>query len=303
MAIWANENASNMKSQFAHLRHRGVPTPPRASRRIAVFLAAALSLLFLAAGASAGCPVDGGERAMVSSVTDRGEIALADGRVARLAGLDIPDSTRGELQNGASARAWLASHLVGRAVALRILAARTDRWGRLLADIENPDSAGGRAESIALGLLTVGLPRVRPESEAKDCLNERLAAENSARSDGLGLWTDPYYGVVEAADLDELRQRDGQFAIVEGVVLRVGLGRDRTWLDFGRRGGFSAVVALRQAKAFERAGLLLSALAGAKIRVRGAMDNRFGLRMAISSPDQIERLSQSVGTSEAEPDK
>jgi hypothetical protein len=93
MAIWANENASNMKSQFAHLRHRGVPTPPRASRRIAVFLAAALSLLFLAAGASAGCPVDGGERAMVSSVTDRGEIALADGRVARLAGLDIPDST------------------------------------------------------------------------------------------------------------------------------------------------------------------------------------------------------------------
>jgi hypothetical protein len=62
-------------------------------------------------------------------------------------------------------------------------------------------------------------------------------------------------------------------------------------------------VATRQAKAFERAGLVLSALAGAKIRVRGAMDDRFGLRMAIEDPDQIERLSDNVGPSEAKPDK
>ena len=80
-------------------------------------------------------------------------------------------------------------------------------------------------------------------------------------------------------------------------------GRDRTWLDFGRRGSFTAVVVTRQAKAFERAGLVLSALAGARIRVRGAMDTRFGLRMAISGPEQIERLSQGVGTSEAKPGK
>jgi endonuclease YncB( thermonuclease family) len=301
MAIWANKNASNMKSQSAHLRDGGVLVPPRARRRIA--LGGALLLILLAGGASAACPVDDGERAIVSSVTERGEIALADGRVARLAGLDIPDPSRGEPQSATGAGAWLASHLVGRAAVLHVLAARTDRWGRLVADIATRDPGGGAPESIALGLLAAGLARVRPEWEARDCLSERLAAENSARADGLGLWTDPYYGVVEAADLDELCQRDGQFAIVEGVVLRVGMGRDRTWLDFGRRGGFTSVVALRQAKAFERAGLLLSSLAGAKIRVRGAMDNRFGLRMAISNPDQIERLSQNIGASEAIPGK
>jgi hypothetical protein len=33
------------------------------------------------------------------------------------------------------------------------------------------------------------------------------------------------------------------------------------------------------------------------------MDNRFGLRMAISGPDQIERVAQSAGLDEAKPGK
>jgi hypothetical protein len=39
---------------------------------------------------------------------------------------------------------------------------------------------------------------------------------------------------------------------------------------------------------------VIAALAGAKIRVRGALDNRFGLRMEISDPDGIERLGESA---------
>jgi endonuclease YncB( thermonuclease family) len=251
----------------------------------------------------AACLSAGVERASVSSITERGEIALADGRLARLAGLDIPDPGRGDPESAANARAWLSSRLLGREVGLRVLSARTDRWGRLLADISVTVQSAASPASISLGLLSAGLARVRPETEARDCLAERLAAEDAARTEGLGLWTDPYYGVAEATDLDDLRRRDGQFALVEGVVLRVGGGRDRTWLDFGRRGSFTAVVATRQAKAFERAGLVLSALAGARIRVRGAMDNRFGLRMAIAEPEQIEQLSQGSGASGAKPGK
>ena len=269
---------------------------------MALLLAAALWFVG-PARAEASCSAADGERASVSSITERGEIVLADGRVARLAGLDIPDPSRGDPESAANARAWLSSRLVGHEADLRVLAARTDRWGRLLADIFVTSQNALSPASISLGLLSAGFARVRPEIEAKNCLAERLAAEDSARADGLGLWTDPYYGVVEATDLDDLRQRDGQFAIVEGVVLRVGAGRDRTWLDFGRRGSFTAVVATRQAKAFERAGLILSALAGVKIRVRGAMDNRFGLRMTISGPEQIEQLSQDAGASGAKPDQ
>jgi endonuclease YncB( thermonuclease family) len=297
------KNASIMKSESAHLRVKTDLMNPRAPRRLLLILVGALSLVGLPRGAGAACPTGGGERVTVAAVNERGEIALADGRVARLAGLDIPDASRGDPQSAANARAWLSSRLAGREADLRAFAARTDRWGRLLVDISAIDQSAASPLSMALGLLSAGLARVRPEIETRNCLTERLAAEDKARAEGLGLWTDPYYGVAEATNLDDLRQRDGQFAIVEGVVLRVGTGRDRTWIDFGRRGSFTAVVATRQAKAFERAGLVLSALAGAKIRVRGAMDARFGIRMAISDPEQIEQLSQGAGASEAKPGK
>ena len=234
----------------------------------------------------------------MASISERGEIVLADGRSLRLAGLDIPDAGRGAPENAAQARAWLSSKLIGHEVALRLLSAHTDRWGRWLADISTTDA--GAPVSVAVALLSAGLARVRPESEARACVTERLAAGDAARTDGLGLWTDPYYGVVEATDLDDLRERDGQFAIVEGVVLRVGAGRSRIWLDFGRRGSFSAVVATKQAKTFEHDGVSLSSLAGVRLRVRGAMDNRFGLRMAISEPEQIEELAQSAAARETD---
>jgi endonuclease YncB( thermonuclease family) len=204
-----------------------------------------VATLLIAGSARGGCPVAGGERAAVASITPRGELVLADGRVARLAGLDIPDPSRGDPDNAAKARAWLGAHLNDGAVDLRALSKKTDRWGRLLADFSAPNQAAA-PQSLALGLLAAGLARVRPEAEARDCAVERLAVEDSARANGLGLWTDPYYGVVQSDDLEDLRPRDGQFAIVEGVVLRVGQGRERIWLDFGRRGSFSAVASARE---------------------------------------------------------
>jgi hypothetical protein len=69
-----------------------------------------------------------------------------------------------------------------------------------------------------------GFARVKPEVETRDCQGPRLAAEDRAREQGLGLWVDPYYSIVRASDGDELRARDGLFAIVEGKVLKVGVG-------------------------------------------------------------------------------
>jgi endonuclease YncB( thermonuclease family) len=269
---------------------------PRALRRATVILA----LLLLAAPASAACPAAGDQRATVAAISGRGEILLADGRQARLAGLDVPDPGRGDPKSAAAARQWLTRRLVGRQVGLRLLAARPDRWGRLLADVFT-DDGGAPPASVALGLLSAGLARVRPEVEASACHASRLAAEGVARANGLGLWTDPYYGVVEATALDDLRQRDGEFVVVEGVVRRVGEGRSRIYVDFGGRGGFTAVATTRQARAFERAGFALAGLAGQRIRVRGAMDNRFGLRMALTGPDQIERATSGAGTNEGKP--
>jgi len=251
--------------------------------------------------ARAACPTDGDAPARAVGVTERLEIVLDDGRLMRLAGLDTPDPTRGEPETAANARAFLNRLLVGRDGAVKVLAPRPDRWNRSLADLFVPGPVSQKPESAALALLAAGFARVRPEAETRDCLAARLAAENAARAQGLGLWTDPYYSVVMASDREDLGGRDGLFAIVEGKVLRVGVGRSRYYVDFGRRGAFSASVPKRQEKLFRQAGIELTALAGANLRMRGALDNRFGPRMEIVDPQQIERIDASEGNKEAVP--
>ena len=51
----------------------------------------------------------------------------------------------------------------------------------------------------------------------------------------------------------------------------------------------------------QRAGRSLTALAGQTIRVRGALDNRFGLRIEIAEPAMIERLARARRAGESKP--
>jgi endonuclease YncB( thermonuclease family) len=271
-------------------------------RARAALRAPAFALLLLrCALAGAACPAAGDTMARVAGVTDRLELELADGRTVRLAGLDAPDPGRGDPQTASNARAFLLQWLVGRETGLKLLAPRPDRWNRTLADLFVAQSGPDAQQSMALALLAGGFARVRPEAETRDCLAQRLAAETAARAQGLGLWTDPYYAVVSAGDGDDLRARDGLFAIVEGKVQRVGVGRSRYYIDFGRRGAFTATIPRRQEKQFARAGLDISALTGARLRLRGALDNRFGLRMEIADPQQIERVEAGEGNKKAVP--
>ncbi len=251
-----------------------------------------LALILVAPAHAAPCGAGAAQPATVASVGERFELTLADGRHVRLAGLDAPDPDRGEPAIAAASRDFATRWLAGRDVALRVLYAKPDRWGRLPADLAAPppDKPAGAAVSVAAFLLQAGYARVSPEPDVYACLADLLTAESEARDKRLGLWRDPYYAVVDAADLDNLRSRDGQFTLVEGTPSRVGEGRSRYYVDFGLHRGFTVVIPKRRAKVFERAGMPISALTGAKILVRGALDNRFGLRMEISEPDGIERI-------------
>ena len=255
--------------------------------------------LALAQPASAACGVAAGT-AKVAEVVERLEIRLDDGRLVRLAGLDLPVSARGAPETAAEARAFLASRLAGREVGLAAFAAKPDRWGRILADLSLAEPVGGAA-SVASLLLSQGFARVRPEFETRGCVGERLAAERKARQSGLGLWSDPDYSVLEAADVEGLAEWDGRFVLVEGVVRRVGVGRSRLYLDFGGRDGFTVLVARKSQSAFQSAGVPLSALAGEKIRVRGVLDDRFGPRLEITEPLMVERLGRAEANRGAEP--
>jgi endonuclease YncB( thermonuclease family) len=259
----------------------------------ALALALALALAF-AGPASGACGVAAGT-ARIAEVTERLELRLADGRLVRLAGLDVPDPTRGAPETAANARAFLIERLAGREAALVAFAAAPDRWGRVAADLMLSEPSGGGAPSTALALLSAGFARVRPEFETRGCVGERLAAEAKARAASLGLWNDPDYSILEAGDVEDLAERDGRFVVVEGTVRRVGVGRSRLYLDLGARDALSVLVARKSQAAFARAGLPLGALAGERIRARGVLDDRFGPRLEVAEPLMIERLGRAAG--------
>jgi hypothetical protein len=223
-------------------------------------------------------------------VGERGEVALADKRVTRFAGLDVP--AQGAL--AVAARDFIAAHTIGHEAALVVFAAAPDRWGRTLADLGAPDS-------LADALLAAGFARVRPEFETRACEPARLALEAGARAKKLGVWGDPDYSVLAANDGAELARREGRFVVVEGVVSRVGLGHSRFYLDLGRRGDLSVTASRKTEAAFQAAGAPLSALAGERIRVRGVLDDRFGPQIEIADPLMLERLGRAEAKRGIEP--
>ena len=238
-----------------------------------------------------GCGVASGA-AKIVEVTDRLEIRLEDGRLARLAGLDIPNAAHGGFDAATPARARLAAGWSGKSVGVALLAPRPDRWGRWPVDLSSPEGTSAAAE-----LLGAGLARVRPEFETRGCEVERLEAESAARAAGLGLWNDPD-SILDASDIGGLGDNDGRFVVIEGQVRRVGIAHSRVYLDFGRRDGFTVVVARKAEPAFERGGIVLSALGGQTIRVRGVLDARFGPRIELADPLMIERV---VGAAQTKP--
>jgi endonuclease YncB( thermonuclease family) len=272
--------------------------PPQAIRRV-FFPRLALVFLSLAVAPvrtfAAPCSVGPPHQATIEAISDRFEFALADGRRIRLAGLDIPDPNRGEPATASAARAFASRWLLGQSVGVALASSKPDRWGRLVGDLfASPLGEPNAAQvSVALALLEAGEARVWPEPEAAACAAERRAAEQEARHKWLGLWRDPYYGLIEATDVENLQRRDGQFTLVAGTPSRIGEGHSRYFVDFGLHRGFTVVIPKKRAKDFERAGMAIPALVGAMVIVRGALDDRFSPRMTISGPDEIERVEAS----------
>lgn len=251
------------------------------------------------------CAMDQAVRAEVRSIDDRLDLTLADGTILKLAGIEPPAPTPDDPALDQAAGTRLSAWLAGREVWFRALDDRKDRWGRMPALVFAEGGApGAPLLSVATAVLDAGLGRFAPVAVARPCRAELLAADASARRAKLGIWADPYYAPIPASDREALVERTGTSVVVEGAPIGVEAGRFRTTLWFGswRRRDFSVTISQRDVEIFRQAGIDLDGLKGKVMRVRGLLDTRFGPQIEISTPDEIEILSDRVEIS-ADQDK
>lgn len=271
---------------------------------VAVLLLAATSLVPPAGAAP--CELEAGETLQVADVIDGDTVLLDDGREVRLTGIQAPKLPLGR----AGFEAWpladeardVLVELAGKkAVTLRYGGARIDRHNRILAQLFV--TSGGETYWLQQEMLRRGLARVYTFSDNRACDEELLSAERTARAEGRGIWSNPFYAVRDAADVSALERQTGRFELVEGEVVSAALVRGRLYLNFGDdyRQDFTVTAGERDAKLFleTEPWLLLSGtagegaaspLAGRKLRVRGWVERHNGPEIRVTHPEQIELL-------------
>jgi endonuclease YncB( thermonuclease family) len=254
----------------------------------------------------AGETEDGGK---VRAISDGRSFVLEDGRDIRVAGVEVPlppgSGEVGERAQAARAasqasRAALESMIGGQTIKLRPSGAADDRYGRMLAHVYVV--RGASAQSVAHEMLGRGFARFSAQigntagKNAGDrptdrlCAGELLGRERAAREAKLGLWGEPYYGIVGAESGAELVAERGYFTVIEGKVVSVRESGGTIYVNFGRRWSEALTVTIlkRNERNFAAAGLEPRRLENRRVRVRGWVEERNGPRIEAARPEQIE---------------
>jgi micrococcal nuclease len=253
-----------------------------AARATALALTAALAIPLAACGDSAGLErLSRGEEGRVVEVRSGDVLALDNGLVVRLAGLEAPRF--GDL-GASAAQADLERLTQGRKVALYYGGARRDAFGRALAQVRLEDSR----QWVQGALLTDGVVRERTFADNRALSSTMLAAEARARQAQRGLWAINAYQVMLPR---EVTTRTDGFQIVEGRVRSAFRTPSGVELDLeGAHDGFSVAISRPAAADLTAAGHSPESLIGKLVRVRGPV-GRDGL-MRLDHPEAIEAVRE-----------
>jgi endonuclease YncB( thermonuclease family) len=273
------------------------------------------------------CRIETFANGTVKTVVDGRTFVLADGREVRLTGIEVPPLPDSDISDsssqapngqpaaqslppkdsgqdlgqdpgqnpgqdpGLAAAAALGALVTGQEVILTHAKAAIDRYGRLLADaVVGRD---GAARSVAKTLVGQGFARVAARPGEAACAAELHAAERTARTAKLGLWSDPRYFSKQAENVAEVSAERGRFTLVEGKVVSVRESGSTIYVNFGRRWSedFTVTILKRNERLFVAAGLPPSRLSGRRVLVRGWVEERGGPWIEASAPDQIEIIA------------
>ncbi|WP_244557580.1 thermonuclease family protein [Devosia lucknowensis] len=268
-------------------------------RRSTIATVTAAMLVGLEPAAAQACAelrlVPGG---VVTQVTDGDTVVLDSGLVVRLIGTQAPKLPLGRegfptWPLAPEAQKALEDLALNRPVTLGYGGEEVDRYDRALAHVfvatEENTTVWAQHHMVRQGLA-----RVYSFPDNRHCLEQLFAAEATARTERLGIWTDPYYSVRAADRPAEILKRIGQYELVEGRVLLADRSGSRVFLNFGRhwKEDFTAVIEAPALRIFADAGLDPLTLDGALVRVRGWVDDRDGPRIEVTHPEQIEVLAR-----------
>jgi hypothetical protein len=178
--------------------------------------------------------------------------------------------------------------LAGQTVELSRAQPASDRYGRTRAYVDVV--VDGMARAVGHAMVAGGYARVAAQVDTTACAAELLSRERAARAGKLGLWADPYYGLLGAESWAELLAEQGHFTVVEGKVLSVRESGGTIYVNFGRRWSQALTVTIskRHERIFAAAGMPPKTLENRRVRVRGFIDERNGPRIEATRPEQIE---------------
>jgi hypothetical protein len=99
---------------------------------------------------------------------------------------------------------------------------------------------------------------------------------------------------VPAGDIERLTKLIGQFALVEGRVRGVGERRERTYLNFGAdwTSDFTVTIPKRSWALMRERGVSATSLKGARVRVRGIVEEWQGVALEITAAGMLEVLGE-----------
>jgi hypothetical protein len=241
--------------------------------------------------------------ATIADIDERLELTLDSGIKVRLAGVLPAGPTAANPRLALDARDLMKAWLVGREVTMAPLAAAPDRWGRIDADVFARVDDASDPMSVAEAVVDAGLGRAYPDKSTRGCMKLLLSREHQARLSNIGMWADPAFAVLRAADRASFTGKDGDFVVVEGPVTGTGQTAARTYVNFGpiRTVDFSVTVRRQSLKALEDAGLHPLTWENQIIRVRGQLDTRFGPQIEINEPSAIEIIDAAGAPPQSRP--
>lgn len=167
------------------------------------------------------------ETATVKNVIDGDTVRLANNRLLRLIGINTPeiDHEHNHSEPYAQEARETLMKLIGpqRRIEIQYGREREDRHGRLLGHVFSREGINIQQRMLEEGLaFWIAIP---PNLNSMQCYHD---AEWKARAQSSGIWGEKYFSAKTIASLD---QGTRGFAVVTGIIQRVGQGRKNIWLN------------------------------------------------------------------------